>query len=760
MSDMINFCCPHCGRLTAIKRKRQPVGRKKECKGCKNIFILKNFNRYEIIEEIGRGGMGKVYKAYDPELERIVALKIILPQKNIKENHIERFLREAKATAKLQHPNIVTVYDIGFQDKLPFFTMDYIEGCSLKESIKKSSFTTTQIANIMIKIGNAVSRAHENGIIHRDLKPANIMVGKDELKVMDFGLAKIVDSDKKLSCSGAPIGTLQYMPPEQAEGMLEAIDERSDVYGLGAILYELLTQRAPIEGEGYANTLYLVLKQSPIPPTKIKPDIPAELEKICLKALQKNKDQRHFSARELVQDLENFSKKTHFLSGETQKNKEPLCNKRSRKQITTWLFGGKKRVVQNFLLLIGVIFALYCSVIGLDNTKNKKTNTQIRTIPQAPKETLKDVSKEISNSHKINNLKSWSGSSASSFGNKHINVWGTTFSIPDQNHNVLANFSFLLRPNNNESFSFKTYVYEWDKRPIKQLHASSVRSTLESGLKKNGAFFKFNFKSPLKLNYKKKYAFLLSTIEVPTTNAFADIGISNKYSSGELIRLQHKIHQPPLKNISEVLGQNVKWFISKTDLAFDALFLKSLVVENLSGWDLQSHALVFGQQECNVWGQTFKLPHNSKSIISFSFYIKPGSVAQGSKPFSFNMCIYEWDKRPTKEVYKSSIRTIQGLENYKGSGFFKCTEKLLLKLDSKKEYVFILSTIKTPEMGIAAAIASPPEETYSSGRLIRLEDPPLQKNLKNTFQIISPDTKWFINPENRSLAFEAIFIPK
>ena len=757
---MINFCCPRCGRLTAIKRERQPVGRKKKCKGCNNIFILENFNRYEIIEEIGQGGMGKVYKAYDPELERIVALKIILPQKNIKENHIERFLREAKATAKLQHPNIVTVYDIGFQNELPFFTMDYIEGCSLKESIKKSSFTTAQISNIMIKIGNAVSCAHENGIIHRDLKPANIMMGKDELKVMDFGLAKIVDSDEKLSCSGAPIGTLRYMPPEQAEGMLEAIDERSDVYGLGAILYELLTQRAPIEGEGYANTLYLVLKQSPIPPTKIKPDIPTGLEKICLKALQKNKDQRHFSARELVQDLENFSKETHFLASEMQKNKKPLYSKRSKKQITMWLFGQKKRAVQNFLLLIGVISVVYYAVIGFGNTKNQKTNTPIQTISQTPKQILKDVSEKTSDLYKINNLKSWSGSNASSFGNKHINVWGTTFSTPNQNHNVLANFSFLLRANNNEPFSFKTYIYEWNKRPIKQLYASSIRSTLETGLKKNGTFFKFNFKSPLKLNHKKKYAFLLSTVEVPTTNTFADIGTSNKYSSGELIRLEHKIHQPPLKNISEVLNQDVKWFISKTDLAFDALFLKSLAVENLSRWDLKSHALVFGQQECNVWGQTFKLPHNSKSIISFSFYIKPGSFAQGNKPFSFNMYIYEWDKRPTKQVYESSIRTIQGLENYKGSGFFKCTEKLLLKLEPKKEYVFILSTIKTPEMGIAAAIASPPEETYSFGRLIRLEDPPLQKNLKNTFQITSPDTKWYINPENRSLAFEAIFIPK
>ncbi len=268
-----------------------------------------SFGRYQILGEIGAGGMGKVYRVHDPKLDRTVALKVLLAGGKASEQQVRRFLREARATAKLDHPNIVRVYDIGNEDGQNFFTMDFIEGHCLKEHLKKSPPGFRQSVDLLIKIGRAIDHAHKSGVIHRDLKPANIMLDeKKEPRVMDFGLAKLTTESAKLSKTGTVMGTLHYMPPEQAEGRSRSVGPRSDVYALGAIMYEMLTRTTPFNGTSSVQLLTQILNKEPIAPRKIKKRIPKELETICLKALAKKQENRYSSAQQFVADLVRFSK--------------------------------------------------------------------------------------------------------------------------------------------------------------------------------------------------------------------------------------------------------------------------------------------------------------------------------------------------------------------------------------------------------------------------------------------------------------------
>ena len=263
------------------------------------------FGRYQVSKVLGQGGMGKVYQVYDPKLKRNAALKTIL--QNQKEDAFKRFMRESAAMARLSHPNIVKIYDIGEENNIHYFTMELIHGKNLSTWIKEENMTVRRAVEIVRKIASAIDYAHQQGILHRDLKPSNILMGeKGEPYVMDFGLAKESKSKTELSKSGAVIGTLVYMPPEQAKGEKRNIDERSDVYSLGAVLYEILTGRQPFQASTPHAIIVKVIYDEPIAPSQISTKIPKEVENICLKAMAKNKVHRYQSASELAKDLERF----------------------------------------------------------------------------------------------------------------------------------------------------------------------------------------------------------------------------------------------------------------------------------------------------------------------------------------------------------------------------------------------------------------------------------------------------------------------
>lgn len=265
------------------------------------------FDRYQIVEQIGRGGMGSVYLAHDDQLDRKVALKIPRIQ-DASPNLQERFRREARAAATLEHPNICSVYDVGRWQGIDFMTMAYIEGLSLADLVQgHEALPQRAVADLVLKLARALSEAHDKGVIHRDLKPANIMINaRHEPIIMDFGLAmRAGSSDAKLTSEGEVMGTPAYMAPEQVKGEQAKIGIASDVYALGAILYELLTGRLPFEGS-VGEVLAKVLTEDPVPPSTYRPELAPELESICMKALQRDPNQRFSSMSRLGDALQAF----------------------------------------------------------------------------------------------------------------------------------------------------------------------------------------------------------------------------------------------------------------------------------------------------------------------------------------------------------------------------------------------------------------------------------------------------------------------
>lgn len=268
---------------------------------------FRKFGNYELIEVIAHGGMGVVYKAKQIGLNRTVALKMILTGAFADDEEIKRFYQEAEAAAKLDHPGIVPVYDVGCCDGQHYYSMALIEGESLAARIKESPIEPRESAEILLKIARAVHVAHKAGFIHRDLKPANILLDeKNEPRIVDFGLAKSSEDDSNLTRTGTVMGTPNYMPPEQATGKNKEVTNASDVYSLGAILYTLLTGQPPFVAGNSTETLMQVLQDDPLRPRNIKAGIPVDLEAICAKCMEKKPLDRYLSAKHLAADLERF----------------------------------------------------------------------------------------------------------------------------------------------------------------------------------------------------------------------------------------------------------------------------------------------------------------------------------------------------------------------------------------------------------------------------------------------------------------------
>ena len=268
---------------------------------------LKYFGDYELLEEIARGGMGVVWKARQSNLHRDVALKMIRAGTLAGPDEVARFLREAEAAANLQHPNIVGIHEVGEHQGQHYFSMDLVHGRDLGALMAEGPLAPQRAARYVKIIAEAIHFAHQHGTLHRDLKPQNVLIdAADQPRVTDFGLAKMTSNDSQLTQTGVVMGSPSYMPPEQAAGRHGDIGPASDVYSLGAMLYELLTGQPPFRGTTAMATLHDVMETEPAGLRKLKADVPPDLETICLKCLEKSPASRYSTARALAEELDRF----------------------------------------------------------------------------------------------------------------------------------------------------------------------------------------------------------------------------------------------------------------------------------------------------------------------------------------------------------------------------------------------------------------------------------------------------------------------
>ena len=266
--------------------------------------MISQLGRYEIISELGQGAMGVVYKARDPLIDRVVAIKTINLALALdeKEEYEGRFYQEAKAAGRLSHPNIVTIYDVGKNGDIAYIAMEFLEGYELRNIINENgSLPISQVLDIVAQVAQGLSYAHEHDIVHRDVKPSNVMVVRDgHIKITDFGIARMPYSAVQTQ-TGMVLGSPKYMSPEQVMG--KSIDQRSDIFSLGVMLYEMLTGQSPFNGDNVNAIMYQTLNAIPSPPNSLNPEVPEMIDFIVAKALAKKMEDRYQSAKDFAVDL-------------------------------------------------------------------------------------------------------------------------------------------------------------------------------------------------------------------------------------------------------------------------------------------------------------------------------------------------------------------------------------------------------------------------------------------------------------------------
>ncbi|MEA3340525.1 MAG: FHA domain-containing serine/threonine-protein kinase [Chloroflexota bacterium] len=265
-------------------------------------WIGQTIGGYQIAEEIGRGGVATVYRAYQHQLERWVAIKIMQATEASGQSFLARFRREAKAIAALRHPNILTIYDYGEEGGTAYFVMEYVAGGTLKDHLTAQLMEWPDAATLILPVGRALAYAHSEGIVHRDVKPANILLARPDWPLLaDFGLVKLLDRQRGITQPGVSIGTPSYFSPEQAAG--DEVDHRTDIYGLAIVLYELLTGRLPFEADSPIEMMLRRLREAPLSPRQLNSRITPQLEGMIMRALSRNPEARYPTMEALLHDL-------------------------------------------------------------------------------------------------------------------------------------------------------------------------------------------------------------------------------------------------------------------------------------------------------------------------------------------------------------------------------------------------------------------------------------------------------------------------